>query len=87
MTLRSRLPLYLYQNYFLIKEFIESSFRKLEVITDSNVIIYSVRILIVLLALLMGYIHTPKANVKVSNVNPIEISSQQSAPIFEELKR
>lgn len=81
------MPLYLYQNYFLIKDFIESSFRKLEVITDSNVIIYSVRTLIVLLALLMGYIHTPKDKVEVSKVNTIEINSQQTTPYFRELKR
>lgn len=87
MTLRSKLPLYLYQNYFLIKDLIESTFRKLEVITDSNIIIYSVRILIVLLALLMGYIHTPKDKIEVSKANTIEIKSQETTPFFIELKR
>lgn len=74
MTFRSKLPLHLYQKYFLIKDSIESLFRKIEVIIDSNAIIYSIRILIVLLAFLMGYLHTPKNNKEVSNTAKTEIS-------------
>ena len=62
MTLRSKLPLILMQKYFLVKDSLEAFYKKVEVITDSTAIIYSIRILIVMLALLMGYIHTPKEN-------------------------
>ena len=73
MTLRSRLPLHIYQKYFQAKDSVETFFGKIEVIADSTAILYSIRVLIVVLALLMGYIHTPKENVEVSNSNQTEI--------------
>jgi hypothetical protein len=73
MTLRSRLPLHIYQKYFQAKESIESFLGKVEVIADSNAILYSVRILIVVIALLMGYVHTPKENEEISNSKQTEL--------------
>ena len=69
MTFRSRIPLQLFQKYFIIKETISSIFSKLEVVTDSKALIYSVRILIILLALLMGYIHTPSKTDEASKTS------------------
>ena len=73
MTLRSGLPHNIYRQYFLAKESMNSFLNTLQVLTDSTAIIYSIRILIVLLALLMGYIHTPKKNPEVSSVEKKEI--------------
>ena len=64
----------------MIKEFIESFIKKIEVITDSRAIIYSVRILIVLLALFMGYIHTPKKSKEIST-NQLEQRDKSSFPL------
>ena len=84
MTLRSKLPLHLLQKYFLAKDSMETFLKRLEVITDSNAIIYSIRILIVMLALLMGYIHTPKEKMKTSDRT--EIVSEPMEPIIQSLK-
>lgn len=83
MTLRSKLPLHLLQKYFLMKESLESIFKKIEVITDSTAIIYSIRILIIMLALLMGYIHTPKE--KLESTSRTEIIGNTSDPVLKEL--
>lgn len=73
MTLRSRIPLHIYQKYFQAKDSIESFLDKVEVIADSTAILYSIRILIVVIALLMGYVHTPKENVEISNSKQTEL--------------
>jgi hypothetical protein len=73
MTLKSRLPLHIYQKYFQVKDSIESFFDKVEVIADSTAILYSIRILIVVIALLMGYVHTPKDKVEMSNSTQTEL--------------
>lgn len=86
MTLRSRLPLHIYQKYFDVKESIKSFASKIEVITNSNAIIYSIRLLIVLLALLMGYLHTPKDKVDVSSTIKSEQRSISTTPYFEKIK-
>ena len=77
MTLRSKLPLYVYQKYFLAKDSFDSILSKIEVIINSTAIIYSIRILIIVVALMMGYIHTPKAKSGVSKSNETEISSKK----------
>jgi len=87
MTLRSKLPLHLYQKYLLEKDSFESLLRKIEVIVGSNIIIYSVRILIVLLALLMGYIHTPKDKNDVSTIKKIELQDSNTNTIFKDLPK
>ena len=87
MTLRSKLPLHLYQKYLLEKDSFESLLRKIEVIVGSNIIIYSVRILIVLLALLMGYIHTPKDKNDVSTIKKIELQDNNTKTIFKDLPK
>ena len=73
MTLKSRLPLHIYQKYFQAKDSFESFFSKVEVIADSNAILYSIRILIVVIALLVGYVHTPQENVELSNSKQTEM--------------
>lgn len=87
MTLRSKLPLHLYQKYFLAKDSFESLLSKIEVVVGSNAILYSIRILIVLLALLMGYIHTPKNNNDVSNIKKIEVQHNNSNTLFKDLTK
>jgi len=79
MTFRTKLPLQLNQMYFLVKDFIESLFIKFEVIINSNAIIYSVRIMIVLLALVLAYMHTPNSKT--------EVREQQTIPFFQEIPR
>jgi hypothetical protein len=73
MTLRTKLPLYLYQKYFSSKDALDSLFRRIEVIMDTRAIIYSIRILIILIAILMGYVHTPSNKNKDSNMNQTEM--------------
>jgi hypothetical protein len=85
MTFRTKFPLHLYQKYFLAKDSFDSFLGKLEVLSDSNVIIYSVRILIVVLALLMGYIHSPKEKDEVSNVKNIELIDKNLEPVIEQV--
>jgi len=75
MTLKSKLPLHIYQAYFQVKDNIELFLSKMEVIADSKAIIYSIRILIVVIALLMGYIHTPKKNTNAPTTQKIELPS------------
>ncbi len=75
MTFKSKLPLHLYQTYFQVKENLELFLSKMEVIADSKAIIYSIRILIVVIALLMGYIHTPKKNTDAPRTQKIELHS------------
>lgn len=78
MTFRSRLPLHIYQKYFQVKDLVDSFLGKVEVIADSNAILYSIRILIVVIALLMGYVHTPKENVEVTNSKQTELINESN---------
>jgi hypothetical protein len=68
----------MYQKYFQVKDSVESFLGKVEVIADSTAIIYSIRILIVVIALLMGYVHTPKENVEVTNSKQTELINQSN---------
>lgn len=86
MTFRTKFPLHLYQKYFLAKDSFDSFLGKLEVLSDSNIIIYSVRILIVVLALLMGYMHTPKEKKDASNTNNVELIDNSLEPVIEQVK-
>lgn len=86
MTLKTRLPLHIYQMYFLAKDTIESFFIRLEAITNSNTIIYSIRILIVLLALMMGYVHTSKDKTEISSSRKSEIVDTHNKQILEDIK-
>lgn len=85
MTLRSKLPLHLLQKYFLMRESLESFYKKIEVIIDSNAIIYSIRILIVMIALLMGYMHTPKE--KLDSKSNIEIVTNSQDTVIKNLNK
>ena len=80
MTLRTKLPLFLYQKFFSAKDALNSIFSKVEVIMDTRAIIYSIRILIVLIALLMGYMHTPANQNEDSNFSKTEISDKRIDP-------
>ncbi len=82
MTLRSRLPLHIYQKYFQTKDNLESFYSKLEVIADSTAILYSVRILIVVIALAMGYIHSSKDNNESPTTHKNEITIDSSKQIM-----
>jgi len=86
MTLKSKLPLYYYQKYFSTRDSFELFLRKIEVLTDSRLIINSIRALIILLALLMGYMHkTNKAETRI-NIRQIGISEINIPPTFEQVK-
>lgn len=61
MTVRTRLPLFLNQKYFEKKDSIGLLLNKFDVIANSNMIIYAIRILIVMIALLLGYYQSQKA--------------------------
>ena len=86
MTLKTRLPLHIFQKFFLVKDIFDSFFIKLEAITNSITILYSIRILIVFLALLMGYVHTPKDKTEVSSSRKSEIADTHSKQILEDIK-
>ena len=73
MTLRTRIPLSIYQAYFLFRDSFDSVIRNLEVILNGKAIIYSVRIMIIIMALLMGYYHTPKDATAINPSHTIEL--------------
>lgn len=87
MTIKSKFPVQIYQSYFPGKESFDSLLVKLEVLSDSNIIIYSVRVLIVVLALVMGYVHTPKEKKDFQTVKKIELLEGNAKPIFEHLNK
>ena len=87
MTLISKLPLGLNQKFHLFAKQLESLFIKLEVITDSNAIVNSVRIMIVTIALLMGYIHTPKEKNELAKTNKIEKLTEHNKTGFTNMSR
>lgn len=64
------------QNYNGTKDSIGSFVGKIEVITNSNAIVYSIRILVIVLALLMGHIQSSRKKSNSPEVrNSTEISS------------
>ena len=77
MTLRSKLALFIFQRYLLIKNSIDSLLTKIEVVLNSTAIIYSVRILIVVVALMMGYKHTPNNHSAFSKFDKMELSEKK----------
>lgn len=85
MTFRSKFPIQLYQKYFLAKDSIDAFLSKLEVISDSTTILYSVRVLIVVLAFLMTYVQAPREKIDVSNVREIEMLDSIDNPNIENL--
>jgi hypothetical protein len=86
MTLRSKLPLHLYQKYYLAKDSFDSFLDKLQVVADNNAIVYSIRILIVVLALLLGYVQTPKEGKTFSSMEKNELVSPKTKSIIEQIK-
>ena len=82
MTFKSRLPLHIYQKYFQTKDHIDSFTSKLEVIADSTAILYSVRILIIVIALLMGYVQSSQDKTELPTTHKKEISSNNSSEIY-----
>lgn len=85
MTAQNRISLSIYQRYFEAKDSLNSFTNKIEVITDSNAIIYSIRILIVMIALLMGYIHTSKETPDMATIEQKEIIGNHQKAIFKSL--
>lgn len=85
MTAPNRIPLGIHKKYFEAKDSLNLLFDKIEVITDSNAIIYSIRILIVMIALLMGYIHTEKDTPDLSNIQQKEIITNQENTQFKNI--
>ena len=85
MTLGCKRPSRSYANYFSIKDSINSFLIKLEVISDSDLIVNSVRILIVVLALLMGYIHTPNEKKDISSAADSVFIDNNIKPIIEQV--
>ena len=85
MTLGSKIPFRIQQNYFLFKDTFDSFLAKLEVLSDSQVIVNSIRILIVGLALLMGYIQTPIEKKDLSSVEDSVAIDKGIKPIIEQI--
>lgn len=85
MTLGSKIPFRIQQNYFLFKDTFDSFLAKLEVLSDSQVIVNSIRILIVGLALLMGYIQTPVEKKDLSSVEDSVAIDKGIKPIIEQI--
>ncbi len=86
MSQMSKMPSGICPKYLSLKDAFNSFQIKLEVIVDSNVIVYSVRILIVVLALLMGFIHTPKGKKRTSSAKESELIDKSIKPIIEQVK-
>ena len=85
MTAQNRIPFSIYQRYFEAKDSLNSFINKIEVITDSNAIIYSIRILIVMIALLMGYIHTSNETPNMATIQQKEILGNHQKAIFKNI--
>ena len=83
MTIKTKLPLHYYQKYFSTKDSFELLLKKIEVLTDSRLIINSIRILIVMLALLLGFIHKSNQEESKSNVKKTEIIENRNSQVFE----
>jgi len=86
MTLKTNLPSHIFQILDTIAESFDSFFSRLEVLFDSNLIVNSIRILIVVLALLMGYISTPTENTKLSSAKEISSIDSTIKPIIENVR-
>jgi hypothetical protein len=82
MTLRSRLPLQFSQKYFMAKDFLDSILSKIEVIINGRAIIYSIRMLIIVVALMMGYIHTPKNKDGLKRFDKMEYNGKKPDSII-----
>jgi len=85
MTIKTRLPLHYYQKYFSTKNSFELLLKRIEVLTDSRIIINSIRILIVMLALLLGYIHKSDQEESKSEVKQTEIIENRNSQTFEQI--
>lgn len=77
---------YLKQQANRIEDHTNSLSNKIEVITDSEVIVNAIRVLILVLALLMGYIHTPKEKKEVSEADSLEITIHNKIPVSNEIR-
>lgn len=86
MTLKTIIPSHINQILVSIAEFVDSFFIRLEVILDGTIIVHTVRVLIIVLALLMGYIHTPAENNKLSAAKEITLIDSTVKPIIENVK-
>ena len=82
MTLRSKLPLHLSQKYFMVKDTMDAILSTIEVIINGRPIIYSIRILILVVALMMGYIHTPKHKGGLKKYDQIEFHGKKPDSII-----
>lgn len=85
MTAQNRIPLSIHQRYFEAKDSLNSFINKIEVITDSNAIIYSIRLLIVMIALIMGYIHTSNKTSDMATIQQKEIIDNHQRAIFKSI--
>ena len=86
MTLKTNFPSHIFQILDSIAESINSLFEKLEVLLNSNLIVNSIRILIIVLALLMGYIHTRSEKNKLSSAKESTLIDSTIKPIIENVK-
>jgi len=87
MIFISKLLHYLNRKHHHFVRQLESIYSKVEVITDSTAIVNSVRIMIVMLAFLMGYIHTPIDKNDFSEANKTEKIIQQDTVDFEDINK
>jgi len=85
MTLKSSISFYTDQKLFSVKDSFDSFLIKLEVLADNSIIINSIRILIVMFAFLMCYIHTPKNKEGIPSVIKSGIIDEGIKPIMEKI--
>lgn len=81
MTVCSNFFKLIYQTFFIDKDFFNSFLIKAEMLTDSKLIVNSVRILIITSALLLAYIHSSDRDKNDRNSNKIELIDNSSNPI------
>ena len=86
MTLKTNFSSHIFQILDSIAKSIDSLFEKLAVIFNSNLIVNSIRILIVVLALIMGYIHAPKEKNDFTSAKESTLIDSTIKPIIENVK-
>jgi hypothetical protein len=86
MINRSRLSLQRYQKYFGANDSFDSFIGKIEVITNSNALVYSIRILIIVMAMLLGYIQSSREKPELSDVRKSEVPGGKPQVLFHRLQ-
>lgn len=83
MTVWSNFFKLIYQTFFIDKDIFNSFKIKAEVLTDSKLIVNSIRILIITSALLLAYNHSSDKKNEGSDTNKNELIDNSLKPIME----